>query len=518
MLNLVWLRSDLRIEDNPALSAALHEAGSSEHVPCVAVYHLCQQQWDAHGISVHKQSLIIRQLQSLAQSLAELNVPLKIINSTSFASVPSDLLEVCCRLGIKTVFFNIEYELNERKLSRAVCQTLAQSQISVQGFHDQCMIAPGDILNGSGEMYQVYTAFKNRYLENFDRQARNIFARPRSQDVCGVESELEALEEIHADHSLSELWPAGEAEAAQRLELFVREKITDYQARRDFPARAATSTLSPYLAIGALSVGQCFRSILDLNGGSLTSEEDGIRTWVNELIWREFYRHFLFAHPELCMHRAFKSDTERLPWHLESAEFEAWKAGKTGFPIVDAGMRQLNETGWMHNRLRMICAMFLTKHLFVDWRLGERYFMSQLIDGDFASNNGGWQWSASTGVDAAPYFRIFNPTRQSERFDASGEFIRRFVPELKTLDNRSIHAPKPEHCRALNYPEPIVDHRSAVERTKALFASLSGQALKNSESSTHSGQQEMTLSPLDTEPKVSNKRDASENGHVEKAV
>lgn len=493
MLNLIWFRSDLRIADNPALSAAMRTAGTEQHLPCVAVYHMCEQQWDAHGISGHKRSLIIRQLEDLAQSLAKLNVPLKIINSRCFASVPDDLLELCCRLGVKTVYLNHEYELNERQLTSEVCRTLAPSQIATQGYHDQCMIAPGDIVNGSGGMYQVYTAFKNRYLAVFDRQARNIFGVPRAQSDCGLESDLDALGVVHPDHRLAEQWPAGEDEAGQRLALFVREKISDYEAKRDFPARAGTSTLSPYLAIGALSVGQCFQRILTLNDGRLSSEDDGIRTWVNELIWREFYRHFLYANPDLCKHRAFKTETDQLPWQQNNTLYEAWVAGMTGFPIVDAGMRQLKKTGWMHNRLRMVCAMFLTKHLFVDWRLGERYFMSQLIDGDFASNNGGWQWSASTGVDAAPYFRIFNPTRQSERFDASGDFIRRYVPELAELDKRSIHAPKPEQCRVLGYPEPIVEHRVAVEQTKALFASLSGKAVNSAGSSGGNPQHEMAL-------------------------
>jgi deoxyribodipyrimidine photo-lyase len=212
---------------------------------------------------------------------------------------------------------------------------------------------------------------------------------------------------------------------------------------------------------------------LSLNHGSLSEGQQGIATWINELIWREFYKHLLVDFPQLCRFKPFKPETDRLPWKQDSELFEAWKAGRTGFPIVDAAMRQLKQTAWMHNRLRMVVAMFLTKHLFIDWRLGEAYFMSMLVDGDLASNNGGWQWSASTGVDAVPYFRIFNPTRQSQRFDERGDFIRQYLPELSGLDNKSIHMPSAQQAKALAYPLPIVDHSAAVAQTKLWFKRLS---------------------------------------------
>ena len=196
-------------------------------------------------------------------------------------------------------------------------------------------------------------------------------------------------------------------------------------------------------------------------------------TWISELCWRDFYKHILLGFPHVCRHQAFKRETDKLPWSHNEANFQAWCEGRTGFPIVDAAMRQLNETGWMHNRLRMITAMFLTKDLFIDWRLGERYFMQHLIDGDLSANNGGWQWSASTGNDAAPYFRIFNPFLQSKKCDPDGEFIRRFVPELAHLDAKRIHEPHAKGVDVrLKYPKPIVDHAFARLDTLAYFKAL----------------------------------------------
>jgi deoxyribodipyrimidine photo-lyase len=227
--------------------------------------------------------------------------------------------------------------------------------------------------------------------------------------------------------------------------------------------------LSPYLAVGAVSLRQCLWSALDANQGRLEGGNQGLSTWINELIWREFYKHIVRGFPEVCRYRPFKADTASIPWRHDAQLFQQWCRGLTGFPLVDAAMRQLNETGWMHNRLRMVTAMFLTKHLLVDWRWGERYFMNKLVDADFAANNGGWQWSASTGADAAPYFRVFNPTRQSQRFDPEGRFIRRYLPHMAGLDNAAIHDPAPLERAAIGYPMPIVDHALAVKQVKTLF-------------------------------------------------
>jgi len=260
----------------------------------------------------------------------------------------------------------------------------------------------------------------------------------------------------------------GEQAAHDQLEQFVAKKAARYKDDRDFPALDGTSLLSPYLANGVLSGRQCLIAARQSGASG-----KGIETWINEIAWRDFYIHILYHYPRVSMHRAFKPETEALEWNSPGEHFEAWKEGRTGVPIVDAAMRQLKATGWMHNRLRMVTAMFLTKNLFINWRLGEAWFMQNLVDGFLASNNGGWQWSASTGTDAAPYFRVFNPVTQSERFDPDGEFIRRWVPELAKLDSKRIHEPSRKGgVIPKGYPRPIVDLKESRKEAIARFQAL----------------------------------------------
>jgi deoxyribodipyrimidine photo-lyase len=466
MHNLVWFRSDLRIYDNPALS----EAMKSKSV--VAIYLLTEGQWDKHSISMAKRSLIINQLKSLADGLNQLNVPLLVINAETYSNSSDILTQYASLFGSSSVYFNHEYEYNEKHCEVDVESKLASINVKAHGYHDSCIIQPGKIRTQQGECYKVFTAFKRTFIDQYKFYARPILNRPSPQLSIDVCSDLSALQDIEVDSKYSTLWPAGEDEAHDRLNHFIENKVKRYDRHRDIPSIEGTSEISPYLAVGALTTTQCMQAALTLNNGRLDVGGDSISVWVNELIWREFYRHLLVEYPHLCKAKPFKANTDRLPWKHDKTLFKAWVDGQTGYPIVDAGMRQLAETGWMHNRLRMITAMFLTKHLFIDWRWGERYFMEQLVDGDFASNNGGWQWSASTGVDAAPYFRIFNPTRQSTRFDAEGEFIRRFVPELRGLDNKSIHQPNTQQAIEAGYALPIVNHAVAVAQTKLWFKQL----------------------------------------------
>jgi deoxyribodipyrimidine photo-lyase len=256
----------------------------------------------------------------------------------------------------------------------------------------------------------------------------------------------------------------------QRLTTFCQQKLPLYPQLRDIPSVAGTSSLSPYLANGQLGPRRCVETIklCCVQAGRDWRSDD----WLRELAWRDFYRQLMHHFPRLCQGRPFRPDTDRIQWNSCEADFQAWCEGRTGFPIVDAAMRQLRQTGWMHNRLRMVAASFLSKILFLDWRRGEQYFMQQLIDGEFAANNGGWQWSASTGCDAAPYFRVFNPTRQSQRFDPQGAFIRRFVPELSSLSAKAIHQPSLEDCQRLAYPKPIVDYKLARQYAIDSFKAL----------------------------------------------
>ncbi len=469
MINLMWFRNDLRVRDNPALYTAMQQG------PTMAVYFITPEQWAAHDYSPSRISLLKGQIKKLAEQLANLNVPLQIIHCADFSHIPQHITQLVDNHNITHLFYNHEYEWNEMQCSRQVVRTMRSKQVNTTGMHDQCIVTPGQIKNGQGECYKVYSAFKRAFMASFYDLSRKCYPEADPQEELPIKSDLSALEQLDVDWSWQLLWPAGESEAHHRLELFIQDAIDHYHHARDIPSLNGTSALSPYLAVGAISTRQCMHAALQLNQGELDSGRKGISTWINELIWREFYRHLLVAYPDLARHKPFKSDTDRLPWSDNKQLFSAWCEGRTGFPIVDAAMRQLLSTGWMHNRLRMITAMFLTKHLFIDWRLGERFFMQHLVDGDLASNNGGWQWSASTGVDAVPYFRIFNPTRQSQRFDPEGSFIRQYVPELAHLDNKSIHHPTVAQAISANYPLPIVEHSSAVAETKARFKQLSEQ-------------------------------------------
>tara|TARA_B000000565_G_scaffold115275_1_gene86871 strand:- start:422 stop:1117 length:696 start_codon:yes stop_codon:yes gene_type:complete len=227
--------------------------------------------------------------------------------------------------------------------------------------------------------------------------------------------------------------------------------------------------MSPYLAIGAISNRRCLLEALKLNNFELQTGNKGVCKWIDEIIWREFYKNIMHSFPRVSMNKPFNMSTTSIQWRHNEVEIKAWKDGKTGFPLIDAAMLQLKYEGWMHNRLRMVVAMFFTKNLLHDWRIGEAFFMENLIDGDFASNNGGWQWSASTGTDAAPYFRIFNPVTQSQNFDPSGEFIKKYLPQLASLNNKEIHLPSPENLFEIDYPDQIVDLKSSRLRAIELF-------------------------------------------------
>lgn len=473
MMNLVWLRSDLRIYDNPALFNAIAQGAT------IAVYCLSNKQWDQHGLAPIKRRLIVDHLIELEEQLSQLNVPLIVLDCDVFSNVPQQLKELCVEQSITHLYYNYEYEVNEQRYTQETVRVLAGFNIEAKGYHDQCIVPPGAVLNGSGECYKVFSAFAKNWMANITTLARPLYSKPVAQQTIDCSSNIQCLKAnlIDVDIDTQQQWPTGENEAHDRLNDFIDEDVSQYHTQRDFPDLDATSHLSVYLALGTLTTRQCLQGLLSSEQQTieLLSEVqgEGKLCWLNELVWRDFYRHILVAFPKVSMGKPFKDITDLLPWKGNNQDFESWCAGKTGVPIVDAAMRQLNTTGWMHNRLRMVVAMFLTKHLQIDWRLGEAYFYSRLADADLASNNGGWQWSASTGVDAVPYFRIFNPYRQAERFDPKGDFVRKYVKELAAIQGKAIHQPSKQVANQFSYPVPIVDLKLAAEHTKALFKGLS---------------------------------------------
>ena len=354
---------------------------------------------------------------------------------------------------------------------------------AVRRFNDQCLARPGDVRTGENNYYTVFTPFRRALYKHLtDRglgEALAPLAPPKKQDSAGIApSPIPASVDGFTSTVPTDLWLAGEAVARKRLRDFIANHATDYKSSRNFPAVPGTSVLSPYLAVGAISARQCMAAALEANHHQLDSGDPGLATWMSEIAWREFYRHVIVGFPRVSMGRAFKPATERIRWNDDTAAFDAWCAGRTGIPIVDAGMRQLLATGWMHNRVRMIVAMYLTKDLFIHWCRGEQHFMRHLIDGDLASNNGGWQWSASTGTDAAPYFRIFNPVTQSRKFDPDGAYIKRWVPQLADVEGGEdgpIHdlsgIPALQLAR-IDYRAPLVDRAAVKDRVLKAFGAI----------------------------------------------
>ena len=464
---LVWFRRDLRVDDNTALLAAAARATDG----LVALYVLSPAEWRAHDDAAVKVDFWLRNLARLADSLAALHVALLVETADAVAEVPSRVRDVVERHGCTEVHANREYEVDE---ARRDVEVRAALEVPFELHDDRVLLAPGTVRTQTGNAYTVFTPFKQTWLTLLAASLPTPRDAPHPQKpvarlkASALPSSMAGFESALAPS----LWPAGEDVAARRLEDFATSALAHYGTGRDRPAVDGTSLLSPYLAAGVISPRRCLAAAMKVNRGLAHGGRAGADTWISELCWRDFFTHVVVAFPRVSMGRAFRKETDGVPWRRAPAEFTRWCRGETGYPLVDAAMRQLDATGWMHNRLRMLVAMFLTKDLLIDWREGERYFMQRLVDGDLAANNGGWQWSSSTGTDAQPYFRIFNPYTQAKRFDPDGDFVRRWVPELRSLDTRSLLTMEkmaPAEREKLGYVPEIVDHAAARARTLAAF-------------------------------------------------
>ncbi len=480
MRPLVWFRSDLRTYDNPAFSAATHAADRG----VVAVFLIAARQWRKHDCSPARVDFVLRSLVELSAALRRLNVPLRVLEAPMFADASRALLAIAREHSCDALYFNRELEINEFRRDQAVVVAFERAGLRVFTHDDATVLPPGSVRTGEGRFHRVYTPFRKAFAAEFARrEGVELAPSPRRQEAmpCPPDGVPASLPDFNGA-TRSDLWPAGERAARRRLGVFIDSRIAEYHAQRDSPGVNGTSTLSPYLAAGVLSCRECLLAALEADGGPLAPapvRSRGPAAWIDELIWREFFRHLIVGYPRLCMGSSFNRVYDAVRWSTPDERFEAWRDGRTGIPIVDAAMRQLASTGWMHNRCRMIVASFLTKNLFIDWRHGERHFMCTLIDGDLAANNGGWQWAASTGADAVPYFRVFNPVSQAHRFDAEGAFVRRYVPELATVPSPAIHEPwtlQPSRRRSLDYPGPIVDLAASRRRAIEAFAAARSKA------------------------------------------
>ena len=469
-MQLIWFRQDLRIQDHAALWHAT-QAG-----PCIAFVAISFGQWALHDDAAVKIDFYLRQLQELKKQLKNLNIPLVIQEVSFWKDIPEVISKLTQKLDIECLHANIEVGVNELKRDAEVQQLLEKYNKTFELYHDRTLFPVGAVRNKTQQPYQVFTAFKKKCYELLSLGLPQCYPQIEVQaDLPNNEIWDESV--LTITHEYPECvqkqqahWPVSEEYALTLLDDFINDKVINYQKERDFPHLDATSQLSPYLNLGILSIRQCIQALFRLQHGHFHIEQLGQQTWLDELLWREFYQHTLFDFPQLSKHYPFKANTQNIPWRDAPEDLAAWQQGQTGIPIVDAGMRQLLETGWMHNRVRMITAMFLTKNLLIDWRLGEQWFMQHLVDGDLAANNGGWQWCASTGMDSVPYFRIFNPITQSQKFDPHGDYIRQWVPELAHLDAQLIHEPYNKNPDlSLNYPKPIADLKQTRVRAIEAF-------------------------------------------------
>jgi deoxyribodipyrimidine photo-lyase len=474
---LVWFRRDLRLSDQHALYMALKHC---HQVYCAFVFDtdiLDPLQKEDRRVEFIQESLVI--LEEQMRSFAHSNeVKLITLHGQSHTLIP----KTAAQLGVQAVFSNHDDEPNSLKRDAKVRGQLAELGISMFEFKDHVIFERNEVLTQTGNPYGVFTPYKNAWLKK---------VTPDDLKAFDISPYAGRLAKLHHDqlrqlsrpvHSLSELGfkptnlktlpiPCGATGGATLFKDFLK-RIDQYHDTRDYPSVKGPSYLGVHLRFGTVSIREMAREALSrTQNGS-----PGAQVWLSELIWRDFYAQILHHHPRV-VERAFKPDYDKIQWEDDQsaqAHFEAWCNAQTGYPIVDAAMRQINSSGYMHNRLRMVVASFLVKDLGIDWRWGESYFATHLLDFDLASNNGGWQWASSSGCDAQPYFRIFNPVSQSERFDPKGQFIKRYLPELSALSERDIHSPWEASPIALqggdivlgkNYPRPIVDHAKAREKT-----------------------------------------------------
>jgi len=439
---LHWFRCDLRLCDNTALHAAMADADV-----VVPIFIFDRRILSSPDTGAPIVGFMLECLRSLEKNIEAAGGKLIFRHGHPEEEI-SDILR---ETGATALYFNRDYEPEARKRDAAIEKMARSLGVQVQSRKDGVLHEPDEILKPDGQPYRVFTAY-SRSWQTLPRDPvlpPVKFTRPPGfKDPSGVP--LPSAKELGFDLEIP-LPPAGERAARDRLKQFASNELLHYADQRDFPARDATSRFSPHLRLGTLSA----RTVLAAVEKAAEKHPEARKqtaAFVNELIWRDFYRQILWHFPQVAG-SCFKQEYNDLKWENDQRLFAEWCEGRTGFPIVDAGMRQLNATGWMHNRVRMIVAMFLTKDLLISWQWGERYFMQKLIDADLASNNGGWQWSASTGTDAQPYFRIFNPMSQARKFDPEGVYIRRYVPEVDTL----------------KYPAPVVDHASQRVKALALF-------------------------------------------------
>ncbi len=467
-LILFWHRRDLRITDNIGLATAFEKSRK-----IVGVFCLDPNILSGADIAPARVKYMLGCLAELQENYAKVGSQLVIL----FDEPTRAIATLASALSAKFVYWNLDIEPYSLERDQAVREALKEQGIPVETFWDQLLHFPAEICSNTGNPYTVYTPF----WKNWIRQPKAEPADSLENAIALSEEEKQRAQNAGAIalptlKDLGLIWDnplmlePGETAARSQLEQFSDRTIYDYDEQRNFPAVPGTSLLSAALKFGAVGIRTVWNATLRAAEQCRSDEtRKGVQTWQQELAWREFYQHALYHFPELAT-GPYREAWKDFPWENNEELFQAWCEGRTGYPIIDAAMRQMNETGWMHNRCRMIVASFLTKDLIINWQWGEQYFMQKLYDGDLAANNGGWQWSASSGMDPKP-LRIFNPTTQTQKFDPEGDYIREWVSELRSMETEALISGKilPLERKACGYPAPIVNHNEQQRRFKALY-------------------------------------------------
>jgi len=456
-----WFRNDLRLHDNTALDALA--ARASQWLP---VFVLDPRLISGRRLRAPRSRFLLACLVRLGRDLEKRGVPLLVRSGVPEKVLPGLLHET----GARILSFNEDVTPFARRRDQAVRRAVTRSGAEVLSCVDRVVFGAGEVRRPDRKPYAVYTPYRNAWWKRWAEDPR-LPARSRRlpPPIPGFPADR-IPEPVASDGEPrdGDLPTGGEGAARRRLDAFLGSAVRRYAEDRDRPDLDGTSRLSPYLRFGAISVRHCFARAEEAAHAEPALQR-GVAKWLDELVWREFYSAILEENPRV-LRENHRREYDAVVWNEDPEGFEAWCLGRTGYPIVDAGMRQLRETGWMHNRVRMIVASFLTKDLLIDWREGERFFLERLVDGDPASNNGGWQWAASTGTDAQPFFRIFNPAAQGRRWDPQGRYVRRWLPELRDVDDAHVHAPSEAELPA-DYPPPIVDHAERRELALERFGS-----------------------------------------------
>jgi len=453
---ICWIRRDLRLNDHHALYEAC-----STHESVVVVFVFDTQILDQiRDRKDRRVTFILESLHELDRKLRLHGSQLLVLHGDPVEEIP----KLARQLGVKTVIAARDFEPYALQRDEQVCTILEKIGVHFRTVKDQVIFEKGEVLSKAESPFRVFTPYSRRWLERFqprDDAAEYVADLSHLMPASEIKDLSIPLEYGRIDFEKNDLWLSPGEDAGSALLQSFENRISHYRDHRNFPAEDATSHLSVHFRFGTVSIREAVRIIQRIHN-------DGAETWLKELIWREFYQDILANHPNV-VNSTFDPQYKDLVWPGDDEHFRLWCEGKTGYPLVDAAMRCFNETGWMHNRLRMIVASFLTKDLLIDYRKGEQYFADCLLDFDLASNNGGWQWAASVGCDAQPYFRIFNPYLQSRKFDVGGLFIRQWVPELSGLDGESIHCPGAMDVELCGYMHPIVDHDAQRRRAITLF-------------------------------------------------